>query len=781
MATLKKNPGNLVFGLDIGTRSIVGTVGYRTDEKFHVIAQEVKQHDTRSMLDGQIHDIDRVGRTIADVKDEIERKIDRQLNEVCIAAAGRVLKTITTHAEIDYEEDIVVDAEQVYTLDMLGIEKAYEEFHENNDSDVKFYCVGYTVVKYYINGLPMSAPEKHKAKKLGVDLIATFLPDDVVDGLYKAVEIADLTVANLTLEPIAAMQAAVPDMYRMLNIALVDVGAGTSDISITRDGSIVAYGMIPKAGDELTETIAQSLLLDFNMAEHVKTKAVEKETIKYEDIMGIAHSIEPSEVVKIVDGVIEDMTTDIANKIKELNGDKSVSAVFVVGGGGKIPTFTDKLAEKLSIMNERVALRGKEVLKDIDYQIENPVIDSMYVTPIGICLNYFDQKNNFIFVNFNGKRIKLYDNGHLTVADAAMQADFPNEGLFPRRGKELHFTVNGTPHMVRGKLGESAVIQLNNQDVSLNSPIQAGDKIKVVESTPGDAAYTEIKNLSEFGGKINIIVNEKTISLPQFAEVNGELQSEFYSIQDGDEIKMLNYYSIKQITEFMDVILNKEYNIYVNNKVADLDTKVYDNFNVIWTMEKLSLSDVPDGQTEGEDIDFSKYLSTTVETTVDGEVVDEEAVDRDVDEDYKVEATNSAVEERKQENKQDNKHDSTEESVNGSNTDSVMGTNVGSNADTSADSDISADAQENLNANTNEGASDNANADVIKDMTVFVNDKEILLKGKKEYILVDVFDYIEFNLAKPEGKSVATKVNGQNALYAQTLNPLDRVQIYWEK
>ena len=65
MATIKKNPGNLVFGLDIGTRSIVGTVGYRTDEKFHVIAQEVKQHDTRSMLDGQIHDIDRVGRTIA--------------------------------------------------------------------------------------------------------------------------------------------------------------------------------------------------------------------------------------------------------------------------------------------------------------------------------------------------------------------------------------------------------------------------------------------------------------------------------------------------------------------------------------------------------------------------------------------------------------------------------------------------------------------------------------------------------------------------------------------
>ena len=713
MATIKKNPGNLVFGLDIGTRSIVGTVGYRTDEKFHVIAQESKQHDTRSMLDGQIHDIDKVGRTIADVKDEIERKIDRQLNEVCIAAAGRVLKTITTSAEIEYEEDTVIDAEQIYTLDMLGIEKAYDEFHENNDTDVKFYCVGYTVVKYYVNGQPMSAPEKHKARKLSVDLIATFLPDDVVDGLYKAVEIADLTVANLTLEPIAAMQAAVPEMYRMLNIALVDVGAGTSDISITRDGSIVAYGMIPKAGDELTEAIAQALLLDFNMAEYVKTKAILNDTIRYEDIMGISHSIEPQEVINICESVIEDMTTDIAEKIKELNGDKSVSAVFVVGGGGKIPTFTEKLASKLSILSERVALRGKEVLKDIDYQIEDPVIDSMYVTPIGICLNFYDQKNNFIFVNFNGKRIKLYDNGHLSVADAAMQAEFPNEGLFPRRGKELNFTVNGKPHMVRGKLGEPAIVRLNDEDVSLNSPIQAGDKIKVTESTPGEDAYAEIKGLAEFGGKISVIVNDKKVELPQFAEVNGQLQSEFYSIKSGDDIKMLNYYSVKQITEFMDVVLNPEFNIYVNNKVADENTLVYENFNVIWTMENLSLSDVTDAPDDGESVEFSKYLSTSVETVEVEETVEE------------------------------------------------------AQEETPEEEPVQKEQEEADTAGT--------------EMTVFVNGQEITLKGKKDYILVDVFDYIDFNLSKPEGKSVATMVNGEKSLFAQQLNPLDKLEIYWEK
>ncbi|MBR6852240.1 MAG: cell division protein FtsA, partial [Lachnospiraceae bacterium] len=63
-----KEQGNLVFGLDIGTRSIVGTVGYREGDVFTVLGQEIKEHETRAMLDGQIHDIGQVGNTILQVK-----------------------------------------------------------------------------------------------------------------------------------------------------------------------------------------------------------------------------------------------------------------------------------------------------------------------------------------------------------------------------------------------------------------------------------------------------------------------------------------------------------------------------------------------------------------------------------------------------------------------------------------------------------------------------------------------------------------------------------------
>ena len=67
MDNAEQNANQFVFGLDIGTRNVVGTVGYREGKDFYVAAQYMKEHETRAMLDGQIHDIGRVGRTIAEV------------------------------------------------------------------------------------------------------------------------------------------------------------------------------------------------------------------------------------------------------------------------------------------------------------------------------------------------------------------------------------------------------------------------------------------------------------------------------------------------------------------------------------------------------------------------------------------------------------------------------------------------------------------------------------------------------------------------------------------
>lgn len=605
-----------VFGLDIGTRNVVGTVGYRTeDDKFIVAAQCVRQHETRAMLDGQIHDIGKVGRIIGQVKAELEAQLNEPLSDVCIAAAGRVLKTVTTHVEYEYAEESIVTGEDIHTLDLLGIEKAQDILKEANDTQYKFYCVGYSVVKYFLNDEVFISLEDHKATKIGEDIIVTFLPEDVVDGLYSAVGQAGLTVANMTLEPIAAINVAIPENYRMLNIALVDVGAGTSDISVTREGSIIAYGMIPYAGDELTELIVQHFLVDFKTAEAMKLASTTEEEVTYEDIMSISHTIPSKEIWDLVEPTIDKITSEVATKIIELNGDKTVSACFVVGGGGKIHGFTQMLAKKLELPEERVALRGEEVLKEVVFEQEDIHKDPLLVTPIGICLNYYEQRNNFIMMKFNGERLKLYDNNRLTIVDAALQAGFPNDELFPKRGMPINFVVNGAARIARGEAGEPAIVTLNGRPANINTPLVPNCEVTIEPSTAGaDAVYT-IEQLEEYHeSTLTVIINGKTVVCPKFVEVNGQLEPGSYEIKEGDVIETRNYYTVRQVAEFMDVEVDTDHEILVNNRLADFDTLVYENFTIDWTVLSFGVASEPENRYNATISDTSSEVSAEDES-----------------------------------------------------------------------------------------------------------------------------------------------------------------------
>lgn len=572
-------PDDFVFGLDIGTRSIVGTVGYRQpDGHFVVVAQAAVQHETRAMLDGQIHDIGKVADTIRSVSDQLEQLTGKKLNNVCIAAAGRVLKTVEQEAEVTFTTETVVTTEHVYSLDMLAVEKAHETLRQSDNSGLKYYCVGYSVMRYYQNDYPITNLEGHKCSKIRTELIATFLPEEVVDGLYAAVERAGLHVENLTLEPIAAINIAIPERFRLLNIALVDVGAGTSDISITKDGSIIAYGMIPAAGDELTECIAKHYLVDFQEADRMKCESTEQEEVEFQDIMGLPMTVKSSDVAEVVRENVQSITKQVAEKIIELNGDKSVSAVFVVGGGGKITGFTECLAEYLGVAKERVALRGSEVLREVTFLRQDLEIDSLLVTPIGICMNYYEQRNNFVFVSVNGERIKLYDKGNLTVLDAALQKGLTNDKVFPRRGDAVAYYVQGNLRMQRGEPGESAVIRVNGEEASIATPIHQNDVIEIEVSTKGKPGSIEIQALPEYKSAISFYVNGTKVDCPCFVSANGQLVSAYYEIQNEDKIEILPYYTLEQLLDFMDIAAEGE--VLVNHVPANLQTKVYENFSV---------------------------------------------------------------------------------------------------------------------------------------------------------------------------------------------------------
>lgn len=746
----------LVFGLDIGTRNVVGSVGYKEGTEFRVVAHSVKEHQTRAMLDGQIHDIARVGATIQEVKSDLEEQLGESLQDVCIAAAGRVLKTVTTTVEHAFLEETIVEGEHVHTLDLLGIEHAQEILEEENDTNYKFYCVGYSVVHYFLNDEMFTNLEGHKANKISEEVIVTFLPEDVVDGLYSAVGIADLTVANMTLEPIAAINVAIPENFRMLNIALVDVGAGTSDISITKDGSIIAYGMIPHAGDELTELIVQKYLVDFNTAEQIKLDSTNKEKIEFQDIMGIPHMISAKEIWELTEPAVAKITQEVAEKIKELNGNKSVSACFVVGGGGKIHGFTEHLAEYLELMKERVALRGEEVLQSVTFE-QDVKKDPLLVTPIGICLNYYSQKNNFIMVRFNGERLKLYDNNHLTIVDAALAAGFLNENLFPKRGKEINFTFDGKQKIIRGEAGESAVISVNGKHVSLNTALEPNSEIVMQPSTAGEDAVCTLSMLEEYNQEnIAFFVNKKMITCPRFMEVNGELKLPSYEISQGDAIATRNFYTVEQIAEFMDVTIKKDSEILVNNRVADVNERVYENFEVEWVTQDPSLL-----------------------------LKEDELEEQNENEKVKKQKTQEEKQELKQEIKEDLKDITSfgkDKIANLNHLQNQSGQKSKKDFDKmSIDKAKMFEEQKSSQTNLQNATQVEIQTKKEHSLNVVVNGTPIQLQGKEEYVFVDIFDYINFDLSSGKGRAIVTTVNHLEASYTQVLEAGDQIQVYWKE
>ncbi len=745
---MKNHKNEYIFGLDIGTRSIVGTVGYREGtDRFVVVAQISKEHQTRAVIDGQIHDIPTVTATIKEIKEQLEQECGRQLFEVSIAAAGRVLKTKNVFVEYEMPSETKVTEEHIHSLDSLAVEKAYEEIRlETDHKDKHFYCVGYSPVKYYLNGYPMEMLEQHNASSIGVDMIATFLPDEVVAGLYSVVEEAGLHVASITLEPIAAINIAIPERFRLLNIALVDVGAGTSDISIVKDGSVIAFGMMPVAGDEITEAIAKKYLLDFQGAEKIKKAASRRKTVSFKNILGESYKLTREEIQETAQEAVVAIVEKVSEKIIELNGGNAVSAVFVVGGGGKIPGFTEIMAEKLGLPENRVALRGAEVLQQVDFSNTGIKKDSMLVTPIGICMEYYEQRSNFIYVVVNGQRVKIYDNGKATVLDACIHAGYSQSSLFPSRGKGFVYQVNGEEREAKGRLGESAEVTRNGMETNLNELIQAEDVINVRPATKGDTAQLMLGRVPECRKELMYTFLGRKVLCPKRVEVNKEWKPADYEVKQGDSIVVYDYYTIRQLFEFMGV--PEEKMVLVNGEEKDRSTEVRDGAVIekipepepeVFVPEELMLEAAKKKEEKKksilEDLKTSDEMPAEDPLLAPVKPLPAWAADLPIE--------NPALR--------------------------VQATDIG---------DVSkSDTMEPVKKSEKSHTSS-----VEKRVEIEVNGTKVLLLPKPNHMFVDVFDAYAFDLTKAGGKKLISRVNGIDVIdFTVPIHEGDRVDLYWQK
>ena len=207
------------------------------------------------------------------------------------------------------------------------------------------------------------------------------------------------------------------------------------------------------------------------------------------------------------------------------------------------------------------------------------------------------------------------------------------------------------------------------------------------------------------------------VTCPRFVLVNGSLEPPTYHIKDGDRIEVCNYYTVAQLAEFMDVEIDTDQEILVNNREESMDAQIYENFSVDWTV--------------------LSYRTAKADMTAQPE---------------------AAADEKTEETQPD--------AENGQEA-PVEGGSSGKTEETTEEVAPETEAQEEKKEPV--------------DRSVFVNGELIVMHGKPEYVFIDVFDYIDFDLSDSRGRAIVTTVNDKNAFYTQTLDEGDEIVIRWEE
>ncbi|MCH5204394.1 MAG: pilus assembly protein PilM [Oscillospiraceae bacterium] len=566
----KKAQDDLIFALDIGTHSIVGVLAKKTGGLCEIIDMETVVHEKRCMNDGQIEDIMAVAEDIRKVRAELERRNSIMLSKACIAAAGRALKTVRASWEYKLEKDKLITNEILKTTELDAVRRtcaqytAKTQFSDNEPA--AFYCVGHSVVSLTLDGFRVTKPEGHRGERLTTEIIAAFLPSFVVESLCAAVDEAKLEVASITLEPIAAMNAVIPQELRIINLALCDIGAGTSDVAVSRDGSVVAYGMATTAGDEISEAIMKELLVDFNTAEAIKTS--QDSEISYTDVLLKEHKIKRERVSEITAPVVSELAKIIADEIISANITPP-QAVFLVGGSSKLPGLAKLVSAELNIEENRIIVGKKELFRKIKYP-EEMLLGAEHTTPLGIAVSSGEGVSyDFTTITVNGKRLRAIETNRITVFELLGLAKIKPEQLMASSGKSLSFTLSGEKITLRGKASSPSEIIVNGVSESINTVVTKGDEITIIPAQKGEDASAKLSDYID-------ISSAKTFSITAFGEktragifvyVNGKQTNSDRRIHDGDVIETTDLSTVSAVAKSLGVDENER--LLLNGKESD--------------------------------------------------------------------------------------------------------------------------------------------------------------------------------------------------------------------
>jgi len=528
----------LRFALDIGTRSIVG-LAFRYNAPTLIIEDyAIFEHSSRGMIDGQVQDIEEVARYASRVKRELVKKVGCDFTRAAIAFAGRSLHSRVITASLEFPFEQFIDQEIVAKVNQKAIHQGIMHGLKLN-----MYCVGYVKVGYILNDTPVRKPIGHYAHRITTRVLVTFLPREIVNSKIEVLRRLNLEPDIITLEPIAAGEIVFVERIRHLNLLLLDIGAGTTDLAVTSGGTVVGYTSIPVAGDEITEEISEAYLLDFEVAEKTKRLLRFGEQVSFNSVFGKHWTVPSQEVLDRINPRIKKLATNIKQACTSIFP-HSISAVFCVGGGSFTLGLREAVSEAFALPLDRIIIPDTRDIPNLEDKT-GKLYGPHWVTPLGIA-RAVSTLTGFSLLNITVNKQNLQALGmgrKCTVLEA-----LGLRGFFPflhrheaQPGKELTFLLNGQKRCIEPIAPMAAQLFVNNQEARLEDEVGEG---AVIDYEPGqdgkDAVLTVDELLEQEGGWIRITEEKSGQTWTWYfpVEINDSPVVSDCVINDGDLVSL---------------------------------------------------------------------------------------------------------------------------------------------------------------------------------------------------------------------------------------------------
>jgi len=377
----------LAVGLDIGTTKIVAMLGTKNEYgKLEIVG--VGKSKSQGVHRGVVNNITQTIQSIQVATQEAEAISSKKITSVVVGIAGQHIRSLhhsdyitrTNADEVIDEADIERLKNQVFKLVMLPGEEIIHVLPQ----------------EYKVDG---QAEIKEPIGMYGGRLEANF---HVVVGqvssirnIARCVKSAGLDFGGITLEPLASADAVLSQEEKEAGVALIDIGGGTTDLAIFKDGIIRHTAVIPFGGNVITEDIKEGCSIIEKQAELLKIKfgsawPGENKDNEIVSIPGL-RGRDPKEITlknlsKIIHArvteIIEQVYAEIKNYGHEEQKKKLIAGIVLTGGGSQLKHLK-QLVEYITGMDTRIGYPNEHLAGDTDKATASP----LFATAVGLVMN----------------------------------------------------------------------------------------------------------------------------------------------------------------------------------------------------------------------------------------------------------------------------------------------------------------------------------------------------------------------------------------------------------